>query len=247
MRYTTLAALAVPATLAAGLLFGSCDTGPSDTDWTLGPTDPSLEVTDPGCTDEDCEPDPGCTDEDCPPDPGCTDEDCPPDPGCTDGDCPPDPGCTDGDCPPDPGCTDGDCPDDPGCTNGDCPDDLVIDIKPGGYPNSWGCRELDGGLPVALLSVPGFDATAVDADGVTFGKTGTEAVELHRATDGSAVRHVEDVDRDGVLDLVFHFRFGDTGFGCDDIPDGSTKYTVFGQLRIATGLAGADELRLVLD
>jgi hypothetical protein len=32
-------------------------------------------------------------------------------------------------------------------------------------------------------------------------------------------RHVEDVNGDGRDDLVFRFRFGVTGFSCDDVPE----------------------------
>jgi hypothetical protein len=199
-----------------------------------------------GCTDEDCPPapDPGCTDEDCPPptDPGCTDEDCPPDPGCTDEDCPPDPGCTDEDCPP---------PPDPGCTDEDCPPvvQLVVDIKPGSYPNSWGCKAVGGALPVAVLSTEDFDATEMNANTVRFGKDGTEAAPAHVDQDGNVRRHVEDVDGDGLGDMVFHFRFGDTGFSCDDIPSGSRDAILMGWLAGMTdagdAVKGGDELRLV--
>jgi len=217
---------------------------------------------DPGCTDEDCPPDPGCTDEDCPPDPGCTDEDCPPDPGCTDEDCPPDPGCTDEDCPPDPGCTDEDCPPDPGCTDEDCttPPDcsegectadnlILIDIKPGSYPNSWGCKAVDGAVPVAVLSTEAFDATTVDGNTVRFGVTGMEATPANLDSDGNVRLQVEDVDGDGLEDLVFRFRFGETGFSCEDIPEGSGETFLLGWLVAATldeeGVWGVDEIRLV--
>ena len=161
-----------------------------------------------------------------------------------------DPGCTDDDCPPDPPCTDDDCGPDPPCTDDDCTWDiqLVIDIKPGSYPNSWGCRAVNGNLPVAVLSTQGFDATDINANTVRFGKTGFYAAPVHTDNDGNVLRHVEDVDEDGLQDMVFHFRFGDTGFVCDDIPPENSDAILMGWL---TGeawgedLVGWDELRLV--
>jgi len=124
---------------------------------------------------------------------------------------------------------------------------VEIDIKPGSDPNSWPCRKANDDLPVAILSTDSFDATTVDADSVRFGKTGTEAAEVHEKKD-KAKRHVEDKNGDGLLDMVFHFRFGDTGFSCDDIPAGEKSVTLDAKL---TGTAdgavieGGDSLRLV--
>jgi hypothetical protein len=95
-----------------------------------------------------------------------------------------------------------------------------IDIIPGRDPNTWPCRNTTEDLPVAILSTDTFDATIIDAGSVRFGKTGTETSEVHRDDGDKAARHVADVNGDGHDDLVFHFRFGDTGFSCDDIPQG---------------------------
>jgi hypothetical protein len=95
-----------------------------------------------------------------------------------------------------------------------------IDIIPGSQSNSINCEHTRRALPVTVLSTEDFDATNVDADSVRFGKTGTEASEVHRDDGGKAARHVADVNGDSRDDLVFHFPFGDTGFSCDDIPEG---------------------------
>ena len=123
-----------------------------------------------------------------------------------------------------------------------------IDIKPGSDPSSWDCRDVKRELPVALLSTTDFDATTVDAESVRFGKDGTEAAEVHKKKE-VAKRHVEDVNKDGLLDMVFHFRFGDTGFSCDDIPAGEKSFTLTGTLtgetQNGTAIEGEDNLRLV--
>ena len=36
---------------------------------------------------------------------------------------------------------------------------------------------------------------------------------------------------DDLLDMVFHFKFTETGFGCDDIPDGEKSLMLPGKLQ----------------
>jgi beta-glucanase (GH16 family) len=85
---------------------------------------------------------------------------------------------------------------------------LAVDIEVEGRV----CNQGRGIIPVNLLSTPTFDATTVDHASVRLG----DAAEIHtdRKT-GEPRRHVEDVNRDGLMDLVFHFRFADTGLPCD--------------------------------
>jgi len=74
------------------------------------------------------------------------------------------------------------------------------------------CTKANIAIPVILFSTPGFDARTVDADSVRLGN----AAEYHRdSKTGLAQRHESDVDRDGDIDLTFHFRAKETGFPCD--------------------------------
>ena len=67
-----------------------------------------------------------------------------------------------------------------------------------------------GALPVALLSSPSFDATAEAVkSSITFGKTGAERSLAFCSGDS-------DVNLDGLLDAVCHFRLADTGIVEDD-------------------------------
>jgi hypothetical protein len=83
---------------------------------------------------------------------------------------------------------------------------VEIDIKPGSYPNSINMKS-KGKIPVAILSNPTFDAPdQVDPESPTFGHTGTED-SLAFCNPSS-----EDVNDDGLLDLVCHFNTPDTDF-----------------------------------
>ena len=68
---------------------------------------------------------------------------------------------------------------------------------------------------------------------------------------GDVKRHVEDVNNDGLDDLVFHFDFSQTGFDCDDIPGGQQSVTLTGKLTGnltadagGTPIAGESDIRL---
>ena len=86
----------------------------------------------------------------------------------------------------------------------DTPILVTIDVK------GRVCNQGNGVIPVTLLSTPTFDATTVDPATVMFG----DAHEAHTVK-GVAKKHVADANHDGRKDVVFHFRFKDTGFACD--------------------------------
>jgi hypothetical protein len=113
---------------------------------------------------------------------------------------------------------------------------VIIDIKPRCYPNTVNCRDRNGVIPVAVLSTPQFDATTIDANTVRFGPSGAQ--ETHRDRSGNARRHVEDVNGDGLDDLVFHFRYGETGLTCVD------EWAVLtGRTYGGVGILGRDSIR----
>lgn len=97
------------------------------------------------------------------------------------------------------------------------PGDVEIDIKPGSDKNPVNCTNIKGKLTVAILTTPDFDATTIDHTTVRFGVTGSEAMESHvKKKTGEVKRHEEDVDGDGDVDLLFHFKIGETGLSCGD-------------------------------
>lgn len=111
---------------------------------------------------------------------------------------------------------------------------VTIDIKPGSNPNSINCKNQNGVIPVAILTTTSFDAQTVDASTVRFGQTGTEASETHNKG------HIEDADGDGDLDMVLHFRFGDTGIQCGDTQAILSRQTTDGKQ-----ITGSDAIQTV--
>jgi len=109
-----------------------------------------------------------------------------------------------------------------------------IDIKPGSDPNSIN-PFANGVIPVALLGSAGFDASDVDFTSLEFGLCGESgATPIHRTG------HVEDVNDDGFLDFVSHYRTQDTG-----IEFGDTEACLTGQLNDGTPFQGSDAINTV--
>jgi len=105
-----------------------------------------------------------------------------------------------------------------------------IDIKPGSYPNSINLAS-KGVISVAILTTYGFDATTVDPLTVLFADV---AMPVHEQW------HIEDVDGDGDLDLVLHFKIQETGIYCDDIEAVLMGLTFDGQF-----FEGVDDVNIV--
>lgn len=112
--------------------------------------------------------------------------------------------------------------------------EVGIDIKPSSFPNSIN-SESRGKIPVAILSSEAFDAPSqVNATSLTFGKTGDEQSLAF-------CRGSEDVNGDGLLDLVCHFYTQRTSFQSGD-PVGILR----GKLLDGTRIEGQDSVRIVM-
>jgi hypothetical protein len=115
-----------------------------------------------------------------------------------------------------------------------------LDIKPGSDPNPINPSE-NGVTPVAILGSASFDVVGVDAMTLAFGRDG--AAPAHDLSDPAEFAdHLEDVDADGFLDLVSHFRIEETG-----IEFGDMVACLSGETLDATPFEGCDVIRTVPD
>jgi hypothetical protein len=125
---------------------------------------------------------------------------------------------------------------------------VQIDIKPGSNPNSINLAS-NGLIAVAIFTTEDFDASLVNAGTILF----AGASSVHSA--------LEDVDGDGDLDMVLHFRVEETdlaevyalllaedtnGDGVLDSNGQTTEVSLTGQTVEDEYFAGFDEVDLFL-
>jgi hypothetical protein len=104
---------------------------------------------------------------------------------------------------------------------------ISIDIRPGSLVNAINLSSR-GVVPVAILTSRDFDARTVRAVSVCFGDQEEPAERTCQETHGTS--HPEDVDGDGDVDVVFHFRTGATGIDQGDTEACLTGTTEHGVL-----------------
>jgi Abnormal spindle-like microcephaly-assoc'd, ASPM-SPD-2-Hydin len=109
---------------------------------------------------------------------------------------------------------------------------VTIDIKPGDSTNSINPGS-KGKIPVAILSSRTFNAVAlIDQTSLTFGHSGDEA--------SLAFCNAEDVNRDGLPDLVCHFNTRSAGF-----VSGDTVGVLKGKTVDGIPVRGTDSVRII--
>lgn len=106
---------------------------------------------------------------------------------------------------------------------------VAIVIKPGNDDIAPINPKSHGKIPVAILSGPDFDATTIVTKKLTFGSTGKEQSLSRCNKDG------EDVNDDGLLDLVCHFNTQDAHFKKTDAEGTVHGWTVDGTEFEGTG------------
>jgi hypothetical protein len=111
---------------------------------------------------------------------------------------------------------------------------VEIDIR----PNSINPRSR-GVTPVVLLGSEDFSVEDIDVTTLRFGRD--QAAPAHDLTDEWTYNdHLEDVNLDGHMDLVAHFRMQDTGIACGD-----EAVTLTGSLLSGQSIEGTDSIRTV--
>jgi len=111
---------------------------------------------------------------------------------------------------------------------------VSIDIKPGSYPNSINLGS-QGNVTVAIFSTSDFDATSVDPTTVTL-----EGASVKLKGKGTAMSSFEDVDGDGLLDIVVHV---DTSSLL--LSSGDTEAILEGETFDGVRIRGTDSVRIV--
>ena len=104
-----------------------------------------------------------------------------------------------------------------------------IDIKPGSFPNSINLKS-NGNVAVAVLSTPAFDATTINRSTVIF--AGASPLSIGKTP--------EDINADGLLDLVLHFS---TQYL--DLQPGDTEACITGKTIDGLEFKGCDSVRIV--
>ena len=105
--------------------------------------------------------------------------------------------------------------------------DISIDIKPGGNPNNINLKSR-GVVPVAVVTTDEFDASTIDPETVSFAAAAAE-----RCTE-------EDIDFDGDMDLLFHFKTQELNLDKD-----STEATLAGTTYDGQAIEGTDTVNIV--
>jgi len=105
---------------------------------------------------------------------------------------------------------------------------LQIDVLPGDSTNIIRLQP-NRMITVAILGEPDFDVHGIDPLSVVFGTSG--ATEVH------GKGHLDDVNRDRIADMLFHFRCGDTG-----IQPGDTSVALYGSLTSGERFWGSDAI-----
>jgi hypothetical protein len=114
--------------------------------------------------------------------------------------------------------------------------EVEIDIKPGSSPNAINMGS-HGLIPVAIFSEVDFDATTVDADTIELSGLTVAA----RGKGNKLMAHTEDVDGDGLLDLVVHVATAN--FDPESQQNGVAVLT--GETSDGEPIEGSDEITLV--
>jgi hypothetical protein len=134
--------------------------------------------------------------------------------------------------------------------------DVAIDIKPGSDANSINLGSKGKGkaadsnakIPVALFSTVDFDATLVDVSTVALGDLELDDTPVVLKKNGTYQASAEDVNDDGLMDMVFHFARA-TLLANGDLTEASVELSLTGVYVDEDGdeqdIIGEDAVRVI--
>jgi hypothetical protein len=116
---------------------------------------------------------------------------------------------------------------------------VAIDIMPGTYRNPVNLKK-KGNLPVAILGSADLDVAEVDPSTLVLGNEAGPGTSLVRKNNGTYAAYMEDVNSDGVMDLIVMFPTAELVLN-GDLTELSTELVLRGFLGDAcTNIRGVD-------
>jgi astacin len=118
---------------------------------------------------------------------------------------------------------------------------IDIDIMPGSLLNPLNMKS-GGNIPVAILGSADLDVAEINASSLTIGDGTGPDTPIAGKNNGAVEAYMEDVNKDGMMDLVAMFEVRDL-VGNGDVTDASTELVVRGFLTDAcTNIRGSDSV-----
>jgi len=111
--------------------------------------------------------------------------------------------------------------------------EVRIDVRPGSTVNPINLKS-EGEIPVAILGSPGFRVSDLDRMTLRFGHCGRNEGARTRAF------QIEDVNRDGIPDLLSHYRTKDT-----NLRMGDTQACLVGMTKSGSMVHGTDVVNIL--
>jgi aqualysin 1 len=119
----------------------------------------------------------------------------------------------------------------------------IVDILPGSDDNPLALRA-GGTLPVAVLSTMEFDATRIQPATVTLGSEGGFDTQVTRRRNGTWMVSIEDVNGDGLVDMVLHFSVADLQW-TGNLGSETVRLVLNGRFNDGWFFRGMDDVRVL--
>ena len=115
-----------------------------------------------------------------------------------------------------------------------------LDVLPGSSENPLSLNGNGGSVPVAVLSAGDFDATSLVLSSIRLSEHGEGGVPVSVRKNGSYMATFEDVNGDGVADLMLHF---DRSALVSGLTENSSQLVLHGAMGVGVEVEGVDAIR----